>query len=255
MNAINLDSKASAASVEAILVLCNDGKFFTPYITLDGFAVELARREYEGMESLSIPFTRILKITTSPSYKESQCQEFGISMDLDEISSRKLAVLYAAALKDDRKKVIFYDLTWIDKPKMTITVLLKGRNAIFDCLKGLQRWWNYPALCGTNTYVTLEFLIFMDVFVDFGAIVMKMMVICRSLIGEWGNFVETVFSLVISCSALHYGLFNTVVYFGLSDDYPLEKPYIAQGPQPGVELVYRLTSTKNNGEEKTGVDF
>ncbi|VDM58179.1 unnamed protein product [Angiostrongylus costaricensis] len=113
---------------------------FSIFSSQDGFAVELARKENEAVESLSIPFTRILKITTSPSYKESQCQEFGISMDLDEISSRKLAVLYGTALKDDRKKIIFYDLTWFDKPKMTITVLFKGKNEIYDCIKGLQRW-------------------------------------------------------------------------------------------------------------------
>ncbi|KAK6734124.1 hypothetical protein RB195_017727 [Necator americanus] len=92
------------------------------------------------VESLVIPFSHILKIIYSHHVKDYETHSHGISIDLDPTASMKLALVYAEALNDEQRKIIFYDLTRFDEPKMTVTMLFAIDYMECSCYKILQKW-------------------------------------------------------------------------------------------------------------------
>ncbi|EYC08732.1 hypothetical protein Y032_0064g3502 [Ancylostoma ceylanicum] len=91
------------------------------------------------VESLVIPFLHILRINSHRS-KDSETHSHGISVELDTTASKKLALIYAEALNDEQRKIIFYDLTRFDEPKMTITMLFTSAFSECSCFKRLDTW-------------------------------------------------------------------------------------------------------------------
>ncbi|KJH46327.1 hypothetical protein DICVIV_07598 [Dictyocaulus viviparus] len=62
---------------------------------------------------------------------------------LSNWKAKKLDVLtryLRKILKDDGKKIVVYDLIWIDKPMMTITILFDSGDVIFNDARKLGRW-------------------------------------------------------------------------------------------------------------------
>ncbi|KAL6734150.1 hypothetical protein Aduo_004721 [Ancylostoma duodenale] len=92
------------------------------------------------VELLVIPFLHILRIINSHHLKDSESQSHGISVELDPTASKKLALVYAEALNDEQRKIIFYDLTSFDEPKMTITMLFTGGYPECSWYKRLHEW-------------------------------------------------------------------------------------------------------------------
>ncbi|RCN39866.1 hypothetical protein ANCCAN_14207 [Ancylostoma caninum] len=92
------------------------------------------------MESLVIPFLHILRIINSPHSKDNETQSHGISVELDPIASKKLALAYAEALNDEQRRIIFYDLVRFDEPKMTITMLFISGYAECSWYKRVDEW-------------------------------------------------------------------------------------------------------------------